>query len=189
MPEPATSSPSPAPSSGITLCAIATVLIRILAIRLGLYTVSSILATYATIWRPKEGPLLTLLFLAICLLCAYWLWQASSFLARCITRGLDSTFSACAVNLHDLYCFAFVFVGLQCVTEALGPSLTWLHYALSQSGSSAALSEAQKGNFYTLFKYLVRLILGLAFIFQARKFATKLTKRSDTDPSENSSNP
>ena len=162
-------------SNPTRLCEIVVVIIRILAIKLALDALSYLLAQYPRDLHPKFG----LILFGIVAFCAYWLWQFSPFFARHITRGQDSTLDCGSLALSDLYTFVFLLVGLYFAVDAFGPSLSWFHYSLRQSSSYAALSQQQQINYYTLFKYLVKLFLGLALIFNGRKFATKLIKRQD----------
>jgi len=106
----------------------------------------------------------------------YWLWKLSPFFARHITRGHDSILGTPNLTLLDLYNFAFLLIGLYFAVDSFGPSLTWFHYALTQSSSYGTLTPQQQGNFYTLFKYLIKLFLGIALVFNGRKFSSKILK-------------
>lgn len=179
-----TDSPSPRPPSPTPLCAIITAVIRILAIKFGLDAVGFLLSALAGIHASPTSHnnnfiVVSVIVFGVLGVCTYWLWQLSPFLARHITRGQDPSLATSTFTLFDLYSFAFLLTGLYFALDSLGPSLTWLHYSVSQSSSVFPLSPQQQGNYYTLFKYLVRLILGLALIFNGRKFATKLIKRHD----------
>jgi hypothetical protein len=162
-------------SNPTRLYEIVVVVIRILAIKLALDALSYLLVQYPRDLHPQIGFIL----FGIVAFCAYWLWQFSPFLARHITRGQDSVLDCGNLALADLYTFAFLLVGLYFAVDSFGPALAWFHYSLRQSSSVAALSQQQQTNYYTLFKYLVKLFLGLALIFNGRKFATKLIKRQD----------
>ena len=162
-------------SNPTRLYEIVVVVIRILAIKLGLDAISYLLVQYPRDLHPQIGFIL----FGIVAFCAYWLWQFSPFFARHITRGQDSTLDCGSLALSDLYTFAFLLIGLYFAVDSFGPSLSWFHYSLRQSSSVAALSQQDQVNYYTLFKYLVKLFLGLALIFNGRKFATKLIKRQD----------
>jgi hypothetical protein len=165
-------------SNPARLYEIVVVVIRILAIKLALDAIGYLpyfLAQHSRDLHPQIGFIL----FGIVAFCAYWLWQFSPFLARHITRGQDSTLDCGSLALSDLYTFAFLLVGLYFAVDSFGSSLAWFHYTLRQSSSVAALSQQDQVNYYTLFKYLVKLFLGLALIFNGRKFATKLIKRQD----------
>ena len=82
-----------------------------------------------------------------------------------------------AFDLLDLYSFAFMCIGLNCIVEGAAPSLSELYYALIQASSTGALTPEQKANFYTLFNSLTSLIIGLGLTLNARKLATRLLKR------------
>jgi len=160
-------------SNPTRLYEVVVVVIRILAIKFGLDALLYLLARY-----PRDlSPVIGFVLFGILAVCAYWLWRLSPFFARHITRGQDSSLDCGNLALNDLYTFAFLLVGLYFAVDSFGPSLTWLHYSIRQSSANAALSPQQQTNFYTLFKYLVKLSLGLALIFNGRKFATKFIKR------------
>lgn len=162
-------------SNPTRLYEIVVVVVRILAIKLGLDAINFLLAQYPIDPHRELGFIL----FGIVAFCAYWLWQFSPFFARHITRGQDSALDCGSLALVDLYTFAFLLVGLYFAVDSFGPSLTWFHYSVGRSSSVAGLSPQQQANYYTLFKYLVKLFLGLALIFNGRKFATKLIKRKD----------
>ncbi|EDY18161.1 hypothetical protein CfE428DRAFT_4297 [Chthoniobacter flavus Ellin428] len=174
-------SPTPPPTS-ITLCDIVTVLIRLLAIEFGLSSLSGLTWFYGPQLRDRfHQPTNLLVFDAVlpivCLLIVYWLWCLAGWVARRVTKGHNAALSATQLTLLDLYSFGFFLVGLYVAVTNFGPSLTWLHYTLSHSSTEGRLTPQQEGDFYTLFKYLVKLIVGLALVLNGRKLATKLIKR------------
>ena len=146
------------------------------AINLGIESFNFLLKTLGG-FRTDPSLRNGLLVFGVMAVCTFWLWRLSPFFARLITRGQDATLDCGSLALSDLYTFAFLLVGLYFAVYSFGPSLTWLHYSVSQGSSDAALSQQQQANFYTLFKYLVKLFLGLALILNGRKFANKLIKR------------
>jgi len=169
------SSPSPT-----RLCELVSVVIRLFSIRLGLEAFTFLLTTIGS--YTKSGFVISAVFgLLILMACAYWLWQLSPRIARHVTCGQDFSLDFGSLTLNDLYCFAFLLVGLYFAVDSLGPSLTWLHYSLRESSTSVELSTQQKTNFYTLFKYLIKLLLGLALIFRGRKFADRLIKHQNEE--------
>lgn len=155
---------------------IITAVIRILAIKVGLDGVQFLFRTLARL-RTHSFSVPDFIVLLLFAACAGSLWWLSPFLARRVTRNLDSTIEAPLLSLIDLYSFAFLSVGLYFTVLAFAPSLTWLHYAITQSTSDAALSPEQQSNFYSLFSELSQLVLGLALTFNGRRLATKLIKR------------
>lgn len=182
--------PPPA-SNSITLREIVTVVIRLFAINFGFYTLNTLYFVFL------RGPWSAgfkadrisdrifasdLLMLAIFVFVTYWLWQLAGFVARQVTRGFDSSLSATQLTLLDLYSFGFLFIGLYFAVDNFGPALSWLHYAVTHSATEANLSPDQKSNFYTLFKYLVKLILGLALALNGRKLGAKLVRRDSASP-------
>lgn len=165
-------------SNSISMRDLVFVAIRILAINLGLEGLGflpRVLSGYRAVPSMWVGSLA----FATVVLIALLLWQSAGFVARCITRSHDSSLDCGNLTPVHLYTAIFLVVGLYFAVDSLGPSLTWLHYSLRQSSSGGQLSLEQKANFYSLFKYLMRLALGLALIFNGRRFAVKLMKRHE----------
>lgn len=175
------------PPSSITLCDIVTVLIRLLAIDFGFYSLNAI---YMVSIRTQSGrnlhtqaPLvLDIFIIVLSLLVAYWMWALAGWVARRVTKGNNAALSTTQLSLLDLYSFGFFLIGLYAAVDNFGPSLTWLHYAVTQSSPEGRLNPQQQSNFYTLFTYLVKLIIGLALVFNGRKLGTKLLRRDSTAP-------
>jgi hypothetical protein len=164
------------PSSPTHLREIVTVAIRILVIYSCIESLSFLLKVLAG-YRTADLPLrYGILIFAVLAVGTFWLWQLSGYIARFITRGQDSTLDCGSLAHSDLYTFAFLLVGLYFAVASFAPSLSWLYYCLRQGSSDAALSPQQQANFYVLFECLVKLFLGLALIFNGRKFATKIIR-------------
>lgn len=157
------------------LSEIISAVIRLLALKLGLDSFDLLMGTLAR-FRVSSPHYSDFLIFPVLAVMTYWFWKLSPVIARRVTKGQDSTLETCNSSLFDLYSFAFLIVGLYFALDSLPPSITWFHYAFSQSSSEGSLSPQQQGNFYTLFKYLAKCILGFAFIFNGRKFASRLIK-------------
>ena len=102
---------APPSSTSTRLCEIVTVVIRILAIKLGLDSLQLLLSIFAG-YQSGSYHRYQLIVFAVWAVCAYWLWQLSPFFARRITRGQDSLLDCGNLTLIDLYTFAFLLVGL-----------------------------------------------------------------------------
>jgi hypothetical protein len=165
-------------SNTINMRDVVVVAIRILAINLGLEDLG-FLPRALSGYRATPSMWVAGLVFGIAILIAVMLWLLAGPLARWITRGHDSSLDCGSLTPIHLYTAIFLVVGLYFAIDSLGPALTWLHYSLRQSSSGGQLSLEQKANFYSLFKYLMRLALGLALIFNGRRFAAKLMKRHE----------
>jgi len=171
----------PPVTAPITLRDIVTVIIRLFAINFAFYTFNIL---YSTVFRPHLGAsfhtplsILDMLVPVIYLIVIYWIWTLAGWVARCVTKGHDAALSATQLTLLDLYSFGFLLIGLSVAIENIGPTLTWLHYSLMKSGGEGRLNEQQQSNFYTLFSYLVKLIVGFALIVNGRRLAARLMRR------------
>jgi hypothetical protein len=179
MSDPVTS-PAATPNA-ITLRDIVTVIIRLLAINFAFYAFHLV---FVTILRPHVDPvhhnritIVDVLFPVVYLLIIYWIWALAGWVGRCVTKGHDAALSATQLTLLDLYSFGFLLIGLYVAIENIGPTLTSLHYALLKSSGEGRLNEQQQSYFYTLFSYLVKLIVGLGLIFNGRRLAARFIKR------------
>ncbi len=173
------SDPAPSTANSIRFVEIVSAVIRMLAIQLGLtafgYFASALVAEH-------QRPYLISIAIVVAgmAVCACWLWKLSPFLARHITRGQDSSISTADFTLVDLYRFAFLLTGLYFAVDSFGSCLTWLHFSVTQSSSEARITPQQTGNYYTLFKYLVKFVLGLVLTLNGRKLAIRLIKHQDS---------
>jgi hypothetical protein len=120
----------------------------------------------------------------IYLLCAAALWLCSPWIGRVMSRGCSSEVETKPLLLYDLYSLAFVGVGLFYAAGSLGPSLSWLFYALSQSGGESALSQQDKVNYYQFFQCLADLAIGLFLVLKARHLASRLLRYDSTAGTE-----
>ncbi|MEA3207773.1 MAG: hypothetical protein QOE70_830 [Chthoniobacter sp.] len=118
----------------------------------------------------------TFVLVGLYFLCAGALWSCALWLGRVLTKGCDPKLDTGALTLIDLYSVAFVCVGLYYAVDSFGFTLTWLHFALTQSSSDAGLSPKQKENFYSLFQCSSSLFIGLILVLRARRLSARLLK-------------
>src|SRR5438093_2600479 len=92
--------------SSLTFCEIITALIRVVAIKLALESITFLSAVVSGLntGQPMRNGFILFGFLLVCI---YWLWHFSPFLARHITRGGASSLTTSSLTLIDLYSFAF----------------------------------------------------------------------------------
>src|SRR5688572_8951177 len=67
------------------------------------------------------------------LLCALLAWYFAPFVAGFLTRGIDSSITLNGLTRTDLYCFAFVIIGLWYVLLSLPNAIIWIHSFLRAS--------------------------------------------------------
>ena len=158
----------------IGLQEIITAFIRLFAIKFGFDTFNFLLLAIGQNLRIRNTLISDLVAFAFLTVITYWLWRLAPYLARRVTSRQDPTIEVCHLNLLDIYSFAFLFLGLYFALDALPPSLTWFHFTIMQNAPGANLAAQQQGNFYTLFKYVAKCLLGFSLIFNGRKFAIKL---------------
>ena len=112
-------------------------------------------------------------------LCGLFLWVCALWLGRVLTRGCEPKLDTGHLTLPDLYSVAFVCVGLYYCVGSFGFVLTWLHFALTQSSSEAALTPKQQENFYNLFQTISSFLIGLILVLRARRLSARLLKHDN----------
>ena len=151
------------------------ILARLLAIKVLMDAVSFI---FSSLRRPTpDSPVaVTCIGVAVYFICAAALWVCALWIGRVLTRGCDSQLDTKPLAVSDLYSVAFVCIGLYYAVGSFGNTLNWLHFAVTQSSTSAALSPEQHMNFYSLFQCLSELFIGLVLVFRARRLSARLLK-------------
>lgn len=96
-------------------------------------------------------------------------------IARLVTPKPDVEVHLGGLTLYDLYCFAFVFLGLYFVLENLAVTFNWVHYFYTQVRETSFEQAQQAANYYQFSHPLLTLTAGLICILGSRKFAAKLT--------------
>jgi hypothetical protein len=99
-------------------------------------------------------------------------WLLAPALARLVTPRPDSTVSVGGLTRYDLYCFAFVFLGLYFFLSSVGNTINWLHaYAFLASNAP----QVPRNSFYELTRALITCVAGGVCIVFASRLAKKLT--------------
>jgi hypothetical protein len=107
---------------------------------------------------------------------AFLEWLLAPAISRLVTRTHDSVVSIGGLSREDLYCFAFVFLGLYFVLVSIAPTLNWLHYFFTVSSEAAGPHPQARKSFYDLSSHLITLVAGLVALLRARQCAQKLLR-------------
>jgi hypothetical protein len=159
------------------LSQLVVVVLRLLTLSFLLDAFTFMLNALTAVIRVHASPLPELIILLVMGLLGGLMWFFSPAIARLVVRNQESSAIIGSLTLADLYSAIFLIVGLYFAVDSLGPTLTWFHYSLLQAGhTEAALTAQQQGNFYTLFKYLTKLLIGLWLVFNGRKLAGRLIR-------------
>ena len=100
-----------------------------------------------------------------------WMWSRT--IARIVTPRPDSEVHLGGLTIHDLYSFAFTFLGLYFVLSAVPSIINWLHFTLMQARTEPGSAEARR-YFYDLSHHLLTLIAGGLCLGLAPRFSKKL---------------
>jgi hypothetical protein len=102
-------------------------------------------------------------------------WMLAAWIARHVTPEPDSAVNAGALTLYDLYCFAFVFLGLYFVLSSFAQVLNAVHtYQLVSTMNPPPPFLEKNASFYQLTEPVITLVAGSLCIIFASRIARKL---------------
>ena len=102
-------------------------------------------------------------------------WLNSPLVSRIVTPRPDTTVSIGGLTRYDLYCFAFVFIGLYFILSSIGSAINWIHYYAASAKNAPQNDPERISAFYQLTQALVPLLAGVTSIAMASRLAKKLT--------------
>ena len=103
-------------------------------------------------------------------------WMLAPALARFVTPRPDSTIDVGGLTRYDLYCFAFVFLGLYFILSSVANSINWLHYYVVLATNTSGADPQQQTSFYQLTQPLITLVAGGICMLLASRLSKKLTE-------------
>jgi hypothetical protein len=101
-------------------------------------------------------------------------WIVAPCLSVRIPGQQNVSLPVTGLSLRDLYCFAFVFLGLYFSLGSVADVLNWLHYSMLAS-LGHDFDPARKISLYALSRPLITFLAGLICIFSGRGWASKLS--------------
>lgn len=100
----------------------------------------------------------------------------ATFIARHVTPDPDSIINVGALTRYDLYCFAFVFLGLYFVLSSLAQALNAVHFHFAVSTTIPPPPQLEKeASLYRLAAPLITLVAGVLCIVFSSRLSRKLT--------------
>jgi hypothetical protein len=133
----------------------------------GLTGLAAVAIAHPDLWN-YAVPAIFFVFAAI-------VWFLAAPIARLVTPRSESVVSIGTLSRYDLYCFAFVWLGLNFVLSSLADAVNWLHYYFTIARLTYENDPQRQQGFYQLSKPLITVIAGgLSLLFAAR-CAKKLT--------------
>ena len=112
---------------------------------------------------PLIVPLIQIVISSVLCYCA-------PFIARTVTPRPDPEVKLGGLTQYDLYCFAFVLMGVYFMLSSISAALAWLHYSITPR------SGQEKGDvFYQVMQPLITFVAGCLSTVFSHRFARKLT--------------
>jgi hypothetical protein len=108
-------------------------------------------------------------------------WLGAPFISRMVTRRNDSPLNVAGLTRRDLYCFAFVFVGLNFALSSLGMTMNTLYYFIKVIRETYEGASERTSASYNLARYGVTLAGGVVAILFAEQWAVKLDRIDSTN--------
>jgi len=118
---------------------------------------------------------------AIYLVAAVITWLLAPTIARLVAPQPDVAVGIGGLTRYDLYCFAFVFLGLYFVLSSLGNAINWLHYYLFLAKAIPTGNPQRETSFYQLTQPLITLFAGSVCVALSSRLARKLTDAQRKD--------
>lgn len=157
----------------MTLKALTIVVLRLFAIMYFAQTILGALVYIPSLYL-QSGGLLLLFYPAGLLILAVLLWVVANRLAAVATKGIDGPIPFTALTREDIYCCAFVILGLDFVLGSVGSSLTELYQFIQIFAGNSTDYLVQKRLIAPLAKNAITLIAGLSCILGAPVWTRKL---------------
>jgi hypothetical protein len=117
------------------------------------------------------------------------LWASTSRLSAVITKGHDTELTFSLLTREDLYCFAFVFLGLYFILNHMEGMLlsTYQFFAI---GISLPENDPQKGKYLSsFFSHVIPLIVGFACVLGAKSWTLKLMRLENKNENSTATTP
>ena len=102
-------------------------------------------------------------------------WLLAPGLARLVTPRPEAGIEVGGLTRYDLYCFAFVFLGIYFVLSSVASAINWAHFYLFLSRTVPQADPQRQTSFYELTQPLITCVAGGFCIAYASRLATRLT--------------
>src|SRR5207237_4131902 len=114
---------------------------------------------------------------------AVLIWFGAPLIARVVTPRADSSLNVAGLSRYDLYCFAFVYLGLNTILAAIAPAITEAHQFLAAGANQAEPAFFQTPAAYRLAGHVINVVAGSAALMAAPRWgkmllATEMNSRS-----------
>ena len=121
---------------------------------------------YSNLWN-YAGPVFFVLIAAST-------WFLAPGLARFVTPRPEAAIEVGGLTRYDLYCFAFVFLGIYFVLSSVANAINWAHFYLFLSRTVPQADPQRQTSFYELAQPLITCVAGGLCIVFASRLARRL---------------
>jgi hypothetical protein len=170
------------------LVSIVQIVLRIFALQWLLWSLNIVFAVLSSLTGagPSSPPLMLFLPSSVLILAAILIWFGTPLIARLVTPRSDSAVNVAGLSRYDLYCFAFVYLGLSTLLANVAPALTDAYQFLSSGSDQVRHQLFSQPAGYRLIGYTINIIAGLMALLVAPRWASKLIESErGSSPAEN----
>lgn len=107
-------------------------------------------------------------------------WFLAQPVAWLVTPPSDANLDLGGLSRQDLYCFAFVFLGLYFVLSSLANTINWTHHYTAIAKVTSEADRQRQSSFYELTQPLITLIAGAVCLLFAPRIVQRLTRLQRT---------
>ncbi len=164
------------------LSAIVTIVLRVFAVLWGVEAISIFVGEavqHSMTFRASKTfvEYLSPLFFGLAAVC---MWRYAGRLAVKVTPEPDREVALGGITLKDLYCLAFVFLGLRFMLTSAGTVAAWGFYEVSLAAASDSTVPQIQTAFGEIGRAFVNVVLGGLCLVFARRLSEKLLAFHDT---------
>jgi hypothetical protein len=116
---------------------------------------------------------------AVMLVFSIALWVCATQISSVVVRGYDAELSTVTLTREDLYCFAFVFLGLYFILSSI-PAVSDAGYKFLTEDAMLPESDVRRGReIVPFFGHTLTLLIGFGCVLGASKWSRKLARRDE----------
>src|SRR5919108_3859352 len=161
------------------LRSIVHIVLRMFALQWLFWSVNTFFGELITYQAPGSSALVFLVPAAI-VFGAILVWFGAPLISRLVTPRVDSSLNVAGLSRYDLYCFAFVYLGLSTLLAAIAPAMTEAYRFLS-AGARMNRELFLTSAAYRLAGYVINIVAGGVVLAGASRWAHKLLAAESTN--------
>jgi len=106
-------------------------------------------------------------------------WVSTPAIARAVTRRDNMPVNTGGLTKHDLYCFAFVLLGLSLLLSNFAATLSYAYQFLVVFSQTHEHDPARNRPVYDMMRYGISLVAGWVTLLYAGRFSTMLIRMEE----------